>query len=179
MEKALAAVLGLTRTTIPASRDNPRAKAVNSIRRTIPGKAEARGGRDTAENGSSNGSSHQNSNALDRGEKTIDTCDRGVGESESSEKSESSDTDKTFKASLMDTGLKAGESPSAHGTPGQPPSGTPPGHHYGWEKGSTILIALRQQPRPLPPLQRPQQPRPQLQRRRLKPTFCKQRPGIC
>src|SRR5437016_10594020 len=43
MAKALAAVLGLTRTTIPASRDNPRAKAVNSIRKTIPGKAEARG----------------------------------------------------------------------------------------------------------------------------------------
>jgi len=83
-----------------------------------PGESGSAWGQDTAENGSSGGSSHQNSNALDRGEKTIDTGDRGVGESESSEKSESSDTDKTFKASLMDTGLEAGESPSAHGKPG-------------------------------------------------------------
>jgi len=100
-----------------------------------PGKSGSAWGRDTAENGSSNGSSHENSNAVGRGESVSDTGDRGVGESESSEKSESSDTDKTFKASLMDTGLTASESPSAGGTPGQPPSGTPPGHHYGWEKG--------------------------------------------
>src|SRR6266705_7206667 len=59
-----------------------------------PGKSGSAWGRDTAEDGSSNGSSHQNSNALDRGEKIIETDDRGVGESESSEKSESSDTDK-------------------------------------------------------------------------------------
>src|SRR5947207_15508602 len=65
----------------------------------------------------------------------IETGDRDVGEKESAESSQSAETDKTFKASLMDTGLKASESPSAHGTPGQPPSGTPPGNHYGWEKG--------------------------------------------
>src|SRR5437588_7284846 len=59
-----------------------------------PGKSGSAWGRDKAESRSSNGSSHQNSNALDRGEKTIDTGDRGVGASESSEKSESSDTDK-------------------------------------------------------------------------------------
>ena len=100
-----------------------------------PGKSGSAFGRDNADNASSNGSSHQNSNALDRGEKVIETADRSVGENESSEKSESSEGDKTFKASLMDSGLKASESPSAHTTPGQPPSGTPPGHHYGWEKG--------------------------------------------
>src|SRR2546421_7835810 len=100
-----------------------------------PGKSGSAWGRDTAEDGSSNGSSHQNSNALDRGEKMIDTGDRGAGEEQSSEKSESSETDKTFKASLMDTGLKASESPAAHGTLGQPPSGTPSGKHLGWEKG--------------------------------------------
>src|SRR5713101_5203417 len=65
----------------------------------------------------------------------IETGDRDPGEKESSESTEGAATDKTFKGSLMDTGLEAGESPSAHGTPGQPPSGTPPGHHYGWEKG--------------------------------------------
>src|SRR5438128_9565144 len=100
-----------------------------------PGKSGSAWGRDTAENGSSNGSSHQNSNAFDRGEKMIETGDRDVGEKESAESSQGAETDKTFKTSLMDTGLKASESPAAHGTPGQPPSGTPPGKHLGWEKG--------------------------------------------
>ena len=100
-----------------------------------PGKSGSVWGRDTAEDGSSNGSSHQNSNALDRGEKIIETGDRDPREKESSESSEGAATDKTFKASLMDIGLKASESPSAHSTPGQPPSGTPPGKHLGWEKG--------------------------------------------
>src|SRR5260370_21605273 len=77
-----------------------------------PGKSGSAWGRDTAENGSSNGSSHQNSNALDRGEKTIDTRDRGVVASESSEQSESIDTDTTFKATFMDTGHEAEESTS-------------------------------------------------------------------
>jgi len=100
-----------------------------------PGKSGSAWGRDTAEDGSSNGSSHQNSNAFDRGEKMIETGDRDVGEKESAESSQGAETDKTFKASLMDTGLKASESPAAHGTPGQPPSGAPPGKHLGWEKG--------------------------------------------
>jgi hypothetical protein len=65
----------------------------------------------------------------------IETSDRGPGEKESSESSEGAQTDKTFKASLMDSGLKPSESPDAKGTPGQPPSGTPPGKHLGWEKG--------------------------------------------
>jgi len=101
-----------------------------------PGKSGSAFGRDTANNGASNGSSHENSNAIGRGESVTDTGDRGVGNEESSEKnSEAAESDKTFKASLMDTGLGTGESPSAHGTPGQPPSGTPPGKHLGWEKG--------------------------------------------
>src|SRR5260370_40007559 len=64
----------------------------------------------------------------------IETDDRDPGEKESSESTEGAATDKTFKGSLMDTGLEAGESPSPHGTPGQAPSGTPPGHHFGWGK---------------------------------------------
>jgi len=100
-----------------------------------PGKSGSAFGRDTADNAGSNGSLHQNSNATGHGESVTDTGDSGVGEEASSEKSENSEKDQTFKASLMDTGLKAGESPSAHGTPGQPPSGTPPGKHLGWEKG--------------------------------------------
>ena len=101
-----------------------------------PGKSGSAFGRDTADNAGSKGSSHQNSNAIGRGETVTDTSDRGVGDEESSEKgSEGAESDKTFKASLMDTGLNAGESPSSHGTPGQPPSGTPPGKHLGWEKG--------------------------------------------
>ena len=101
-----------------------------------PGKSGSAFGRDTADNAGSNGSSHQNSNAVGRGESVTDTGDRGVGDEESSEKSsESTESGKTFKTSLMDTGLGTGESPSAHGTPGQPPFGTPPGKHLGWEKG--------------------------------------------
>src|SRR5947199_7585555 len=65
----------------------------------------------------------------------IETGDRDVGEKESAESSQGAETDKTFKSSLMDIGLKASESPFAHSTPGQPPSGTPPGKHLGWEKG--------------------------------------------
>ena len=100
-----------------------------------PGKSGSAWGRETAENGASNGSSHQNSNATDRHESVTDTGDRGIGEEASEEKSENAESDKTFKDSLMDAGLGASESPRAHGTPGQPPFGTPPGHHYGWEKG--------------------------------------------
>src|SRR5207244_11713505 len=70
-----------------------------------------------------------------RVESGTDKGDSGVGEEQSPEKSENSEKDQTFKASLMDTGLKASESPGAHGTPGQPPFGTPPGKHLGWEKG--------------------------------------------
>src|SRR5438270_7050707 len=62
-----------------------------------PGKSGSAWGRDTAEDGSSNGSSHQNSNALDRGEKMIDTDDRDPREKESSESSEGAATDKHLR----------------------------------------------------------------------------------
>src|SRR5207302_962776 len=75
-----------------------------------PGKSGSAWGRDSADSGSSNGTSHQNSSAIGRGESVTDTGDRGVGEDASSEKSENSEKDQTFKASLMDTGLKASES---------------------------------------------------------------------
>src|SRR6266545_6177614 len=74
-----------------------------------PGKSGSGWGRDTAANGAANG----------RDESVSDTGDRGVGEEASSEKSENSESDHTFKASLMDTGLDQAGSPSAHGTPGQ------------------------------------------------------------
>jgi hypothetical protein len=67
---------------------------------------------------------------MTRAERVTDTGDRTAGENASTENGESSHSDDTFRASLMDTGLKTSESPGDHG-----PSGTPPGHHYGWEKG--------------------------------------------
>ncbi|HZR78483.1 MAG TPA: hypothetical protein VFA58_04705 [Chthoniobacterales bacterium] len=92
-----------------------------------PGKSGSAFGRDTADGASSNGTPH----AADHGEKMIDTGDRTFGQETASEHSADNAKDQTFQASLMDTGLKAG----THGTPGQPPSGTPPGKHLGWEKG--------------------------------------------
>src|SRR5947209_17884819 len=65
----------------------------------------------------------------------IETGNGTLGQETASEHSADNAKDQTFKASLMDTGLKASESPGTHGTPGQPPSGTPPGKHLGWEKG--------------------------------------------
>ena len=62
-----------------------------------PGKSGSAWGRETAEDGSSNGGSHQNSNAFDRGEKMIETGDRDPGEKESSESSEGPATDKTLR----------------------------------------------------------------------------------
>src|SRR5438132_7483784 len=72
---------------------------------------------------------------VDRVKKMIENGNREVSEKEAAESSKGAENDKTFKTSLMHTGLKARESPAAHGTPGQPPSGTPPGKHLGWEKG--------------------------------------------
>src|SRR5260370_7440083 len=77
-----------------------------------PGKSGSAWGRDTAENGSSNGPSHENSNATSRGENVTDTGDRGVGEDESAEKRESSHTDKPFNATLIYTGLNHTETPT-------------------------------------------------------------------
>src|SRR5881392_1099169 len=99
-----------------------------------PGKSGSAWGRDTAEDASSNGSSHQNSNAFDRGEKMIETGDRDVGEKESAESSQGAETDKTFKASLMDTGLKASESPAAHGHAGTAPVRHAAGKTFGLGK---------------------------------------------
>jgi hypothetical protein len=41
--------------------------------------------------------------------------------------------------------------PAKHsGTPGQPPFGTPPGHHYGWEKGKHNPHKATPTPTPTP-----------------------------
>jgi len=93
-----------------------------------PGKTGSAFGRDNA-------SSAGSSSSTGRGESVTDTGDRSVGEETSTEKSGNSEKDQTFKAILMDSGLTASDSPSTHGTPGQPPFGTPPGKHLGWEKG--------------------------------------------
>jgi hypothetical protein len=92
-----------------------------------PGKTGSAFGHDRADSGSS-GISRDNPSAIGRGESVSETSNREFGEQASSEKSENSSKDQTFKASLMDSGLKASESDSG-------PPGTPPGHHYGWEKG--------------------------------------------
>ena len=129
--------------------DNPGQSAQNSSddshpdSQNNPGKDGSQFGRSTASDAGSNGSLHENSAATGRGdEKMIDTGDKAF-ENESTEKSGDTDQDKTFKASLMDTGISPAPGSSAaesHGSnatthAGESPNGTPPGHHYGWEKG--------------------------------------------
>jgi len=97
-----------------------------------PGDQGNQFGKSTAANGSSNGSLHENSNAVGKGEKVIETDSKNL-ETESAEKGEKTETetDPKFKGSLLDEGLRD----SASAKPGESPKGTPPGHHYGWEKG--------------------------------------------
>jgi len=95
-----------------------------------PGDQGSQFGKSTASNASSNGSQHENANAIGRGEKVIETSDVS-GETESGDKGEKAETDPKFKGSLLDQGLPD----RASAKPDESPKGTPPGHHYGWEKG--------------------------------------------
>src|SRR5207248_2898904 len=117
---------GFSQSNNPGQQGQSASDGTRSDSSDNPGKSGSAWGRDTADNAGSNGSSHQNSNATGRGESVTDTGDRGVGEEASSEKSENSDKDETFKASLMDTGLEKSGA-NAASTPGHPPDGTPPG----------------------------------------------------
>jgi hypothetical protein len=115
--------------------DNKGAPGLNS--QNNPGVTGSQFGRSTAEEASGNGGSHRNresSFTLGRREETaVETASSNLRVSERASEvlSGKPEPNNPFKGSLLDQGLPSDGKGNGHGDV----KPTPPGHHYGWEKG--------------------------------------------